>query len=159
MDAVFVGLALAAAFGLAPSLVLRRLAVDGESMAPALRPGDRLLALRLPRRLTARVLRPGRLVAAMDPRVPRRLIVKRVASLGADGSVMLVGDNASQSTDSRTFGPVSVRDLRGVVVYRYWPHERAGALRLGTPGSEGADGAEGAAPHAVVPGDAVQGHH
>ena len=53
--------------------------------------------------------------------------MKRVA--GVSGGVLdLRGDNSSASTDSRTFGLVPVRSLRGRVVYRYAPAERGESL-------------------------------
>jgi type IV secretory pathway protease TraF len=68
-------------------------------------------------------------VAVVDPRVPGRLMVKRVA--GFDGNGVLVrGDNDAASTDSRHFGPVDRTAIRGRVVYRYHPDDRRG--RLGT---------------------------
>jgi len=48
-------------------LAHERVEVSGASMLPALRPGDRLVVLRLPRRWP---LRPGQLVALRDPRTP-----------------------------------------------------------------------------------------
>jgi signal peptidase I len=47
--------------------------------------------------------------------------------LGADEYVVL-GDNRARSTDSRSFGPVRMRDITGRVWYRYEPWERAGHL-------------------------------
>ena len=67
-------------------------------MLPTLEHGDRLLVLRCSK------ARPGDLVTLPDPRDRRRTLVKRVASVSADG-VVVVGDNPSQSTDSRAFGP------------------------------------------------------
>lgn len=83
-------------------------------MVPTLQPGDRLVVVR------RRRLRPGQLVALRDPRQPSRLLVKRVAALGA-GTVTVLGDNPSESTDSRVFGPVQRSQIAGVVVYRYAP--------------------------------------
>ena len=91
-------------------------------MLPTLRPGDRVLALRLFR------ARPGDLVVVRDPRRPDRLVVKRVAEVGPAGSTVL-GDNPQASTDSRSFGPV--RRVWGRPVYRYAPADRAGRLRRG----------------------------
>src|SRR5205807_5623378 len=51
---------------------VRRVAVQGDSMRPALEPGDRLLVLRLLRP------RPGDVVAVVDPRDGERVMVKRV---------------------------------------------------------------------------------
>lgn len=115
------------------SLRPRRVEVFGESMAPTLLEGDRLLAW-----CGARV-RPGDLVVVTDPREPTRLLVKRVA-LGPDSSlrtgrgiletsgdeVLLLGDNPTDSTDGRTFGPLPRSAIRARVRYRYAPADRAG---------------------------------
>ena len=89
-------------------------------MEPVLLAGDRILAVRWRRP------RPGDVVVVEDPR-DRRLVVKRVAAI--DGrAVTVVGDSSAHSTDSRTFGPGDRRDVRGVVVYRYGPPDRVGAM-------------------------------
>jgi nickel-type superoxide dismutase maturation protease len=129
LPAVTVALGAVAAM-LAVRLV-ERLRIAGESMVPTLRPGDRvLLVRRLGRWWPA--IRPGDLVALADPRVPERLVVKRVA--GVDGvGVAVLGDNTAHSTDSRHFGPVERRAIRGRVVYRYHPEDRRGRLGSATP--------------------------
>ena len=99
---------------------LRLVVVDGDSMRPALEPGDRLLVLSLPPRV-------GDIVAV---RHRGRTIVKRVAAIADDGDrVDVLGDNAAASTDSRTFGPVAREAILGRVVYRYAPAARAGRVR------------------------------
>ena len=95
--------------------------VTGMSMAPTLLPGDRLVVVRCLR------LRPGELVAVADPREPGRLLVKRVSAV-SNGLVELRGDNAGQSTDSRVFGRVSRRTVRGRVLRRYAPPARRGPV-------------------------------
>ena len=97
-------------------------------MVPTLLPGDRVLVWRGlgPLRPPIRV---GDLVAVVDPRDSRRVMVKRVAGVSETG-VSVLGDNATASTDSRHFGPVSSAAIRGRVVYRYLPEGRRG--RLGT---------------------------
>ena len=93
-------------------------------MTPTLLPGDRVLVvqgvgpLRPP-------LRVGDLVALADPREAERTMIKRIAGFDGDG-VLVRGDNEALSTDSRHFGPVSRRALRGRVVYRYHPESRRG---------------------------------
>ena len=61
-------------------------------MVPALQPGDRLAALRLPRLLPRWIryqfVRPGAVVVVRDPRGGGRILVKRVATVGAGGSHM-----------------------------------------------------------------------
>ena len=98
----------------------QRVHVAGRSMLPALAPGDRLVVVR------RRRIRPGHIVAVGDPRTGR-VLVKRVAALDG-GGVTVVGDNLAESTDSRTFGPVSRPAVLGVAVYRYAPAARAGRL-------------------------------
>ncbi|MDQ3538867.1 MAG: S26 family signal peptidase, partial [Actinomycetota bacterium] len=101
-----------------------RVAVKGVSMAPTLLPGDRLLVR------PVRRLRRGELVVVRDPAEPDRWVVKRVAALpgervlvdgrwlsaGGAGLVVL-GDNAAQSTDSRQYGAVPLRGVHGRVWY------------------------------------------
>jgi len=100
---------------------VRRVEVDGGSMAPALLPGDRLLVV------AGRRARPGDIVALADPRRPARVIVKRVAAVGP-GGVTVLGDNAAASTDSRVLGPIQPAAVRGRAVYRYAPEHRRGRL-------------------------------
>lgn len=88
-------------------------------MRPTLVPGDRVLAVR------ARRAGPGMLVVVRDPRLPSRLLVKRVAEVGPGGHVV-AGDNPAASTDSRSFGPVP--SIWGRAVYRYFPAGRSGRL-------------------------------
>ena len=88
-------------------------------MRPTLEPGDRLLLAR------TRRVRPGDLVAVVDPRSDRRTVVKRVAAVSASGLTVL-GDNAGASTDSRVFGTVPTDALKGRVLYRYFPAPRRG---------------------------------
>jgi nickel-type superoxide dismutase maturation protease len=115
----------AAAVALAGTLIRpRRLEVVGESMLPALLPGDRVLVLRLPPA-------PGTVVAVADPRDSGRLLLKRLGPghpVVGEGYLVL-GDNPAASTDSREFGPVPARLLRGRAVWRYAPAERCGPIR------------------------------
>lgn len=99
-----------------------RVEVRGSSMTPVLVPGDRVLAVRTP------LLRPGDIVAALDPRRPSRLLVKRIAAVLPGDYVELLGDHRRASTDSRVFGPVPRELVAGRVVWRYWPPHRRGAM-------------------------------
>lgn len=111
-----------------------RVAVKGLSMAPTLMPGDHLLVR------PARRLRRRDLVVVADPDAAGRWVVKRVVALPGEAvvvegrtlvagdGIVLLGDNAAQSTDSRAYGAVSLDDVHGRVWYRYAPAERAGRL-------------------------------
>jgi nickel-type superoxide dismutase maturation protease len=90
-------------------------------MWPALRPGDRVLVWR------TRTLKVGDIVSAADPRHQARTVLKRAAAVDEDG-VFLLGDNVGRSTDSRQWGPVPLRLVRGKAVYRYAPPGRTGRL-------------------------------
>ena len=94
--------------------------VRGRSMAPTLRPGDRLLVARLPARV-------GDVVLATDPRAPGRELIKRVAAVDAFG-VQLRGDNPAASADGRTFGGVAIGAIGWRAILRFWPAERIGRV-------------------------------
>jgi len=43
-----------------------------------------------------------------------------------DAEVFLLSDDRSSTNDSRTWGPVPIRDIRGKALFRYWPLTRLG---------------------------------
>jgi len=97
---------------------LRRYEIAEESMAPSLRPGDRVLATRRPREV-----RPGNVVVFQLR--PGFDVVKRVVAppAGTTG-LWVLGDNpAAGSVDSRTFGPVSPDQIEARIELRSrpWP--------------------------------------
>ncbi|GAA0908897.1 S26 family signal peptidase [Virgisporangium ochraceum] len=92
--------------------MIRIAVVDGSSMAPTLRDGDRVLVRR-----TRRVRRGDITLIAM----PAGWILKRVTGLPGDagvppGTYHVLGDNADASIDSREFGCVPAAWVYGVVV-------------------------------------------
>jgi len=94
---------------------LLRVEVTEDSMLPALRPGDWLLARR------TRRVRPGQVVLAWHPGRPDFLLVKRAARR-VDGGWWLASDNpAAGAVDSSRFGPVREELLVGRVLASYWP--------------------------------------
>lgn len=85
----------------------------------------------------------GAIVTALSPHNPSYSVCKRVIGLQGDsiylpstasskaeyvvvpkGHVWLAGDNTSNSTDSREYGPVPIAMLRGKVVAVVWPKPR-----------------------------------
>ena len=118
-----------AALGLFPLLAFlagRRVIVSGESMLPALRPGERVLFDRLAYHLGRP--RVGEIVLARHQARPGMRLIKRVAEqegLGWD-EFWLLGDNAEESTDSRTLGPFRRDDILARAWVVYWP---AGQIR------------------------------
>jgi len=110
-----------------------RVEVAGRSMVPALRPGDWLVATR-----RGRISR-GSVVVLAHPEEGLDL-VKRVHGVPGDlvdgrplgpDEYLVVGDNATASTDGRRFGPVHRRAIEGVVRARYWPSPGAVRVRPG----------------------------
>jgi signal peptidase I len=93
-------------------------------MAPALIPGDRVLFDRLASRLEEP--RVGDIVLARHASRPGVRFIKRVADRDglAANEVWLLGDNAGESTDSRTLGPFSGVDIIARAWAVYWPRER-----------------------------------
>jgi len=117
--------------------VRRRLVVvtvEGPSMEPALRDGDRVLVRRVP----LRKVRTGQVMVARRPSRPGLpgnagpLLIKRVVAVGGDpvpaevraavgddrvphGCLVVLGDNRARSADSRHWGYVTAEHLLGVV--------------------------------------------
>lgn len=132
--AVAGGLAAAAAACARPF----RVAVAGESMVPALLPGEWAVATR------SRRHRVGDVVVVEHPLRPGYEMVKRLRAGPGDrppggpalgpGEWWVEGDASEGSTDSRHFGPIPAASIRGVVrlVYRPWGRRRL--LRRGDRG-------------------------
>jgi nickel-type superoxide dismutase maturation protease len=98
---------------------LLRVEVAEESMLPALRPGDWLLARR------TRRIRPGQVVLAWHPGRPGFLLVKR-ATRRVDGGWWLESDNpAAGAVDSNRLGPVRDELIVGRVLARYGRRSRS----------------------------------
>ena len=84
--------------------------VQGPSMLPALKPGQRLLVK--PHRLNQPLPQTGSIVVCRHPSKPGLVITKRLSGR-TDQQLDLRGDNPEASTDSRHFGPVPVESLIG----------------------------------------------
>lgn len=105
-----------------------RAIVSGESMAPLLRAGDRVVVRR------RGPLRIGTVVVAVHPQQPGLLVVKRLSAGPGDvvygaplgpGDYWLASDNLlAAPEDSRSFGPVGPGSIVGRVRWRYWPLTR-----------------------------------
>ena len=102
-------------------------AVEGPSMVPTLRDGDRVVVELLTYR--RRPPRVGDVVLVEGPGdLP---LVKRVGTppwgTPAD-RVWILGDNPAESSDSRAFGALPLSRVRGRVRWRYWPPSGWGAI-------------------------------
>lgn len=90
-------------------LLIRR--VVGRSMAPKLRAGKIVLATPLRRRL-----KPGQVVILEHH---GREKIKRIERIdGNKGALFVIGDNLRESSDSRHFGWIAQKAVRGRV---FWP--------------------------------------
>lgn len=85
-------------------------------MYPTLRDGDEILVD--PRALQHRAPEPGEIVLALHPFKTGVHMVKRVWAVMPDGRVVLRGDERIESSDSRSFGPVSRALILGLVTGR-----------------------------------------
>lgn len=110
---------------------ITRFEVSGESMVPALNPGDYLICESLSSALG--LIRKGNLVVIESPVQSGLRVIKRVAGVEGDvinfngnsqvtiarGQLFVLGDNPGRSTDSRSFGPVPVASVVAVARIRY----------------------------------------
>ena len=85
--------------------------IEGESMLPAFKPGDRVVVN------TSSDVQVDDVVVLRQP-CEDRLIVKRVARV-ENGYYIVSGDNDAHSTDSRVFGPVERQQILGKVKDKY----------------------------------------
>jgi len=91
----------------------RRLKVDGNSMEPTLQSGDIVLYDPMG------TVKIGDIALTSHPYIRDLKILKRVSEIGADGKLFLIGDNETDSTDSRTLGWFSPQQVKGKVVCRW----------------------------------------
>lgn len=94
----------------------KRFRVTGLSMTPLLQPGEEILVDFYAYHQSFPQV--GELVVAIHPYYSDLHIIKRVVSVADDGSCFLQGDNLAQSTDSNSFGMVSIEKIRGRVTSR-----------------------------------------
>ncbi len=98
-------------------LPFARYRVEGESMSPAISPGERVVV----NKAAYWFSKPsaGDLVVLRDPRAPERLLIKRIDRPAGERGWLVLGANEEESTDSRHFGPVRRELLVGKVWFRY----------------------------------------
>ena len=91
---------------------LHGIIIEGDSMTPTLKTGDRVLIDK------SSPISIGDVVVANHPFKSSVKLIKRVSSIAPDGNISLIGDNPNESSDSRGFGSINRTDIIGRVVAR-----------------------------------------
>ena len=86
-----------------------RFEIVGHSMEPTLCAGERVWVVR------SRRIRSDTIVAF---RHSGKVFVKRITEVGVDGSILVTGDNVTDSYDSRRFGRIAQGAVIGKVAFR-----------------------------------------
>ncbi|MEJ7848956.1 MAG: nickel-type superoxide dismutase maturation protease [Pyrinomonadaceae bacterium] len=86
--------------------------VEGNSMKPTLEDGDSVFIE------PANQFRAGDIVLTNHPFKKSVKILKRIESITLEGAYFLVGDNPTESTDSRSFGAIPAKEIIGKAVCR-----------------------------------------
>lgn len=86
--------------------------IEGDSMFPALKDGDFVLINPYAE------LEIGDIALAQHPFKQSVKIIKRIKEISPEGKYFLVGDNLSESSDSRAFGAIAAKDILGKAVCR-----------------------------------------
>lgn len=94
-----------------------RFRVSGNSMLPLLEPDQEVLID--PAAYRQVFPQPGDIVVVSHPHQPHKRLIKRVSAVLDNQRYFVVGDNPLESTDSRTFGPVSLEQILGQVTSRF----------------------------------------
>ncbi len=95
----------------------KRFRITGNSMLPLLQPGEEVL---IDSRISeAQSLKVGELVVAQHPSENNIQLIKRISAISEKGDYFVLGDNLEESTDSRTFGSLSIDQIMGRVTCRF----------------------------------------
>lgn len=88
-------------------------------MLPTLQPGEEVLVVPVHKATQSSAsISPGDIVICLHPLKPSIRMVKRVSETFYDGSCYVLSDNATEGTDSRSFGVVGPELVIGRVTSR-----------------------------------------
>jgi hypothetical protein len=93
--------------------MLHRVKVSGDSLSPDYKEGDFVITVKIP--LFLRWLQPGDVVVLRQ--MPYGILIKQVEWVDAILKQVFVTGTHSASIDSRTFGPVPVKNILGKVIW------------------------------------------
>ena len=144
-------------FGLSWALrtfVFQAYEIPSGSMEETIMTGDMVFSEKVSYYL--RDVQPGDIVTFQDPEIPGRVLIKRVIAVGGqtvdlvdgkvvvdgvaldvdvsypftvpEGRLWVMGDNRTNSQDSRYFGAIKESSVTGHAVLVYWPLQNFGAL-------------------------------
>lgn len=87
--------------------------IKGNSMFPTLKDGDCIIF--------NPELEPetGDIILFNHPFIQNLKVVKRISEITAEGNLIVLGDNPSESTDSRSYGAILAKNVLGVAVCRF----------------------------------------
>lgn len=87
--------------------------IKGNSMLPTLKSGDCVVF--------NPELKPnaGDIILFHHPFIQNLKVVKRISEISAEGNYIVLGDNPSESTDSRSYGAILAKDVLGVAVGKF----------------------------------------
>jgi nickel-type superoxide dismutase maturation protease len=99
-------------------LPITKYTIHGNSMLPNLHEGDAVLVNRLSYLLHEP--KTNNIVALKDPRDGKTLIkrIVKIDSAKQNAKYFVLGDNPKESTDSRSFGWITKKDIIGKVVHK-----------------------------------------
>ena len=95
----------------------KRFQVTGNSMLPLLKPNEEVLVA--PSAYRKSLPDVGDVVVLVHPIRSELILVKRIAAIDLDNNCFLLGDNLTESQDSRHWGTVKYTNLIGKVTSRF----------------------------------------
>lgn len=94
------------------ALPIQKFTIHGSSMFPTLKPGQDVLVFHWAYIFTEP--KKGDIVVIKKNDTA---IVKRIGQITSDRNIFVQGDNADESTDSRSFGPIDKSEIIGKVIF------------------------------------------